>query len=127
KENQFPINPSLSMTLAKCITTMEVEFLPRENELLLEVNFEGKKEEAFKKNLLKRLERVDIAWLSDFSLKIYSENSFPHSAGIASSASSMAALASILWLKALELGEENMMGTQKASSLARLFSGSACR
>ncbi|MEM0992311.1 MAG: diphosphomevalonate decarboxylase, partial [Bacteroidota bacterium] len=69
-------------------------------------------------------------FLKQLNLKINSANSFPHSSGIASSASSMSALA--LCLCTLE---SNLFGTleedeafdQKASFIARLGSGSASR
>ncbi len=61
---------------------------------------------------------------------VYTRNSFPHSAGIASSASAMSALALCLCSV-----EQRLFGTlddpaaflQKASYIARLGSGSACR
>ena len=69
------------------------------------------------------------SFLNDYHLKIETENTFPHSSGIASSASGMAALSmNIMSLeKALfpEMTEEYC--NQKASFLARLGSGSACR
>jgi len=68
--------------------------------------------------------------LKQLKLTIHTGNSFPHSAGIASSASAMSALA--LCLCSLE---DKLFGTlqepaefdRKASWLARLGSGSACR
>jgi len=68
--------------------------------------------------------------LAQLEFSIESSNSFPHSAGIASSASSMSALALCLCTV-----EKEIFGTlnsdsafyQKASFVARLGSGSACR
>ena len=68
--------------------------------------------------------------MNQLELTIRSKNSFPHSAGIASSASSMSALA--LCLCSLEdelfetLGDDSEFD-KKASYIARLGSGSACR
>ncbi|HOU47198.1 MAG TPA: hypothetical protein PLL99_05300, partial [Chitinophagales bacterium] len=63
------------------------------------------------------------------SLEINSSNSFPHSTGIASSASSMAALALCLTSIENELdgGMYPALFFEKASMIARLGSGSACR
>ena len=68
-------------------------------------------------------------FLKKLKLRIKSTNTFPHSAGIASSASSMSALA--LCLLSVE---EKLFGksredafVREASELARLASGSACR
>jgi len=60
-------------------------------------------------------------------LKFESENSFPHSTGIASSASAMSAIALCLCEIGSELGLEQEDFLQKASYIARLGSGSACR
>jgi diphosphomevalonate decarboxylase len=71
-----------------------------------------------------------LPWISKYNFTIYSKNSFPHSAGIASSASSFGALA--LCLTELDFsisGKETDSPEfrQKASELARMGSGSACR
>jgi len=62
-------------------------------------------------------------------MKIYSKNSFPHSSGIASSASSMAALSLCLMDLERELFPSISINffNQKASFLSRLGSGSAAR
>jgi diphosphomevalonate decarboxylase len=67
--------------------------------------------------------------LKDYHFTIDTENTFPHSSGIASSASGMAALAmNIMSLeKALNPAMTEDYFYQKASFLARLGSGSACR
>jgi len=70
-------------------------------------------------------------WLSRASVLIDSTNTFPHGAGIASSASAMSALA--LCLSDIHdqitgnQTEADPMWWQKASEVARLGSGSACR
>lgn len=127
KEDQKPINPSLSMTLKNCRTEMQVEFLPRKEKLLSEVKLSGVQNDQFQESLSKRISRLKdtLPWLSDYSLKIDSVNTFPHSAGIASSASSMAALAHILVLKEKEM--KKVFSLERASHIARLLSGSACR
>jgi len=69
-------------------------------------------------------------FLLQLNFKIYSKNTFPHSAGIASSASGMSAIA--LCLCDIENQYFNSFATKeefykKASFVARLGSGSACR
>ena len=76
-------------------------------------------------------ERIKIfcPYLLEHDLTISSSNSFPHSSGIASSASSMSALALCL-LSVEEQGAgfaSQERFNQKASFLARLGSGSAAR
>ena len=79
----------------------------------------------------KFFERIEeyLPFLKDFHFTISTENTFPHSSGIASSASGMGAMAvnlmSIEKLFNPEMTEEYFW--KKASFLARLGSGSACR
>ncbi len=133
RDRQIPTNPSLSMTLKNCYSQMKVEFnFDPSQKMQVEVLFEGKSNDKFQSRIAKYLESIclELPFVSHLSLKIDSMNSFPHSAGIASSASSMAALA--LTLCSIE---EHIYGKksereeffQRASYLARLASGSACR
>ena len=72
---------------------------------------------------------VYLPFLKDFKFKIETSNSFPHSSGIASSASGMSALS--LCLMDMERQMQPAITkdyfNEKASFLARLGSGSACR
>ena len=132
---QLPRNPSISITLDQAFTETTLEYQPKigaDEGIELEFLFDNQPNEAFRTKLLKFLESItDIfPFLRQLKLKIKSYNSFPHSAGIASSASSMSALA--LCLCTLE---NRIFGTlesdvdyrRKASFVSRLGSGSACR
>ena len=132
---QLPRNPSFSFTLSAAFTQMRMDYRLKEipdNDIALEFFFHGAPNEAFAAKIKQFLERLQpvFPFLTQLELIIHSENSFPHSAGIASSASSMSALA--LCLCSLE---DRLFGTlrdqdafdQKASWVARLGSGSACR
>ncbi|WP_291725743.1 diphosphomevalonate/mevalonate 3,5-bisphosphate decarboxylase family protein [Bernardetia sp.] len=134
---QLPNNPSLSFTLTNAFTETKLDYQTKnetesKSEISLEFWFENKKNEKFEQKIRKFLESLlpTQPYLGFVHLKIYSQNSFPHSAGIASSASSMAALALCLCdlekrlLNTLQNTEEFY---QKASYLARLGSGSAAR
>ncbi|MDP4855617.1 MAG: diphosphomevalonate decarboxylase, partial [Schleiferiaceae bacterium] len=66
-------------------------------------------------------------WLKDYGLSISTHNSFPHSSGIASSASGMSALALCIVDLAQQQGITFENPQREASILARLGSGSACR
>lgn len=129
---QLPKNPSLSFTLSSSITKTEVEFFPSTSKKFdFSFFFEGQAKPEFKPKLNTFFQRIAAytPWLLDYELKIKSENSFPHSSGIASSASAMAALS--LNLMDLERQLYPEMTTsffhKKASFLARLGSGSAAR
>ncbi|RZN84265.1 MAG: diphosphomevalonate decarboxylase [Winogradskyella sp.] len=132
RENQIPENPSISFTLSNCKTITEVTYTKKEgSDFSFDVIFEGEKNEAFKPKIQTFFERVEIyvPFIRDYHFKIETSNTFPHSSGIASSASGMSALALCLMSIEEELGanysEEYF--NQKASFLARLGSGSACR
>jgi diphosphomevalonate decarboxylase len=129
KPVQLPANPSLSMTLSKACTEMEFEFSPRDgNSHFLEFYFEGKKNEKFAAKIEAYLHSLapDYPFLEDYCFRIYTTNSFPHSTGIASSASSMSALGLCLAdFFAKHRGED--ISLREASRLSRLASGSACR
>jgi diphosphomevalonate decarboxylase len=133
---QLPQNPSISFTLDQAYTETSLAYESKtgadEGMIDLQFFFENKTNDAFGQKVQQFLESItDIfPFLKQMRLTIHSNNSFPHSAGIASSASSMGALA--LCLCSLE---DRLFGTlkdinafrQKASFVARLGSGSACR
>lgn len=130
---QIPANPSVSFTLNHCKTITSLAFSQKENlgDFSFDLLFDGRPKEDFKPKIQKFFERIEVycPYLKAYHFIIDTENTFPHSSGIASSASGMAALAmNIMSLeKSLypEMTEDFFY--QKASFLARLGSGSACR
>jgi len=130
---QLPRNPSLSFTLRQACTEMSLDYEPTgQIGFSVDFQFEGQPNEKFKQKIVKFLESVQdrLPFLNGLHLTLASRNTFPHSAGIASSASSMGALA--LCLGSLERVISDVpipanLFFQKASHLARLASGSACR
>jgi diphosphomevalonate decarboxylase len=139
KDNQIPANPSVSFTLNNCKTITKLSFekkdasapLSMTNSFSFDLLFEGKLKEDFKPKIRKFLERIEVylPFLKEYHFKIDTHNTFPHSSGIASSASGMAALAMNFMSLERELNPEmtDEYFYQKASFLARLGSGSACR
>ena len=132
KENQIPANPSLSFTLNNCKTVTTLHYEPKEEKSLsFDLLFEGRPKESFRPKIQKFFERIQYLcpYISDYHFTIDTRNTFPHSSGIASSASGMAALsAAIMALeKMIDPGKSETYYSQKASLLARLGSGSACR
>ena len=132
KSNQIPSNPSLSFSLNKCFTSTKVSFTKTKIDSLdFNFFFHGKREQSFENKLKNYFDNILIycSFLKGFKLKIESTNSFPHSSGIASSASSFAALS--LCIMDIEKKINPSMSEndffRKASFLARLGSGSACR
>ncbi len=135
--NQLPKNPSISFTLNNCGTTTSLFFNKKkiadqqEKDFSFDVYFEGEKNTDFAPKIKQFFERIVqyVPFLNEYYFHIETENTFPHSSGIASSASGMAALSLCLLEieKQLspEMSQEYLL--QKASFLARLGSGSACR
>ncbi|MEZ4845344.1 MAG: diphosphomevalonate decarboxylase [Bacteroidia bacterium] len=126
---QLPANASISFTLDNCHTITELRWKKSEQEQQIVVFFEGKRNEDFKHKVVKFFEAVSTEYpiLDEFDFEIHTKNTFPHSSGIASSASGMSALALCV---CTFLQEQNLLKKefyQEASNLARIGSGSACR
>ncbi len=132
--DQLPRNPSLSMTLRHSLTQTTIQYnqVPDQKEVTLQFLFEGSPNTSFEGRLLNYLKRIALKYpvLSELHLSISSQNTFPHSSGIASSASAFSALSlgllSIIH-QCTQQTVEPAAFLQEASELARLGSGSACR
>lgn len=129
--NQLPRNASLSMTLQEAYTETTVSTeKKRSKKTSCNLLFEGKANDAFEAKIQNYLQSVekDFPILAQYHLHIETSNSFPHSAGIASSASAMSALALCLCsLDIMHGGKLPENFFRKASNFARLGSGSAAR
>jgi len=120
EELRLPTNGSISMNLSNLLTTTTVEFSSRYKKDEILIN--NKIDEKENKRVENFLNKVRQMAKSNLRAKVVSENNFPKSGGLASSASGFAALtvaatASI----GLNLSKEEL------SILARIGSGSACR
>jgi diphosphomevalonate decarboxylase len=132
--NQLPRNPSISITLRESVTTTEIEYqlISKADGLSLDFYFEGKPAREFAERIGQFLNKQTrkYPWLNQVQLTIKSSNTFPHSSGIASSASAFSALALCL-MSVAEILDDNKMTKsdfyRSASELARLGSGSASR
>ncbi|MBU6325477.1 MAG: diphosphomevalonate decarboxylase [Bacteroidetes bacterium] len=127
KGKQLPANASLSFTLADLYTETKLTCASEEPGNI-QVFLDGARQISFEPKIREFLARIDdlLPWLKDYSLTIHTSNNFPHSSGIASSASGLGALA--LCLAEIHASLSNQSpDVQFASELARLGSGSACR
>jgi len=135
RPGQIPENPSFSLTLKNSVTKTQLTWKKKKDfkkKLDLQFNLEGKRNESFEKKVLGHVQLLSeyIPCLFDFSFIVESENNFPHSAGIASSASGFAALALCFCSFENYLRNKNNEDREffeRASFLARMGSGSACR
>ncbi len=124
---QLPKNPSISFTLNDCSTITSLTWEHGAGDIGF--YFEGKEEPKFLEKIRKFIDSLsdEMPFLKKYDLNIESSNSFPHSAGIASSASSMSALALCLATMEESVTESDQDFYKRANYIARLGSGSACR
>ena len=129
-ENQIPANPSISYTLNHCKTNTFMEFFA-DKEFSVQTYLAGNEEKKFAEKIEKYFKNIEdfLPWILKGKYIIRTENTFPHSSGIASSASGFGAIAKCL----MDLDEQfsgkiaDDLKAKKESFLARLGSGSACR
>ncbi|WP_185855737.1 diphosphomevalonate/mevalonate 3,5-bisphosphate decarboxylase family protein [Blattabacterium cuenoti] len=133
---QIPLNSSISYSLDKVYTVTKLIYNIKEkcdkNISSIKVFVSGKKNYFFLQKVSEFFHRISFycSYLRNYDFIIETYNTFPHSSGIASSASSMSALA----LCIMEIEKrfftyflKEAFLRKKASFLARLGSGSACR
>ena len=147
KGKQIPQNPSISFTLSECRTETFIEY-EKANRFGFSFFFEDKENPAFGAKIEKFLldNQAFFPFINQLLLKVESRNTFPHSSGIASSASSMSAFVmGLIEIENLLIGQsafrqaqrpslakvpepvEGPINLQKASFFSRLASGSAAR
>lgn len=131
---QLPRNPSLSFSFKYSNTDLTVAYklMGKTDSPKVDFLFDGKPSLKFKIRIEDYLNRISdwMPFVKQLHFRIESSNTFPHSTGIASSASSMSALA--LALCSIENDHFQTLENpkdfyRKASWLARLASGSAAR
>lgn len=134
---QEPLNSNLSGTLDKCRTNTTLSF--EKGEFGVNLFFHGQRNEAFEKKVYHKIAKTiskEFPKILNYKLSIYSENTFPHSCGIASSASFYASLSLCLTELEFELSNQSVFKNEesfshefleRASFFARLGSGSASR
>ena len=131
---QIPKNTSISFTLNKCLTNTKLDFSKKKNNsefVDFDIYFNEQLKLDFKPKIQSFFERIlkYCPYILSYKFKINTSNTFPHSSGIASSASGISALAlCIMSLEKLinpKISDDYFY--MKASFLSRLGSGSACR
>jgi len=131
-DNQIPANPSISFTLNASNTTTTLSWKEKkaDENFDFEVWLEGQLEDSFRPKIEAFFNRVNhmLPFLKRFSFKIETSNTFPHSSGIASSASGLSALSLCFASMAQSLNIPHDEDFYRfASTLSRLGSGSASR
>lgn len=131
---QLPINPSLSFVLRHSVVKicMEYHIDPKNRFQLISFSLNDHPRDDFASRIQGYLSSL-VPWftfLKHAQISIQSQSTFPHSAGIASSAAAFSALALCLCSIEAEINHnttDHAGFLKKASFVARLGSGSACR
>lgn len=126
----LPFNDSFSMNLSNCFTMLQMKIHHDKKKKFLYVkDYQSKKFQKAEGETLEkvikfyRVTKEFLSVKSDYGFEIFSSNSFPKKAGIASSASFFSALA-----LAFSKGFGKTISRRELSILSRLSgSGSACR
>lgn len=129
KESQIPMNPSVSLTLTHCKTINQFKVIPGNGTLNFTFHEESNSTAfSIKIQKLFALIKTEYPELNSFDFIVRSENTFPHSSGIASSASGMASFVYGIFHVLQQMKNVNRtLLNQKISYYSRLGSGSACR
>lgn len=130
-EENIPLNASLSYTLNNLLSSVMLEYQPGKKDFWEPLNIPG----ALKFTLsLPAQERFlnHLAYLKSIvnysgGFIVRSSNNFPHGSGLASSASSFAALTKCAIVALSELTHTDLPSIETQAELSRKGSGSSCR
>lgn len=131
QHSNSPDNPSLSYTLNNLLSTVRLDPLPGSTDRWEPLN--SPTAAAFtlsatgQTRYLQHLARLKDYFAYNGAFLVQSSNNFPHSSGLASSASSFAALTRCASLALSELTGKPLPTELEQAQLSRLGSGSSCR
>jgi diphosphomevalonate decarboxylase len=123
REGNIPCNISLSHTLNKFTTRVSLEICSGKDDFSNEIGLPQKSVDRF----LEHLKRIKYRYNYGGFFLVKSFSNFPHSAGIASSSSSFAALTMCSLAAICEIKGVNLPSPEEMSRLSREASGASCR
>lgn len=130
-ENNTPDNPSLSYTLNKLQSSVMLESQAGKNDLWEPLLIPGAQPFDLKitaqQRFLDHLTYLKSYFQYNGGFIVRSSNNFPHSTGLASSASSFAALTKCAVQALAELTQKPLPSIEEQAKLSKLGSGSSCR
>lgn len=131
EEKNIPDNPSLSYTLNNLLSSVMLEALPGKKDFWEPLEIPGAApfslSQKAQDRFLQHLSRIRNHLQFQGSFIVRSTNNFPHSSGLASSASSFAALTKCAVLAICELSKKPILTIEEQAKLSMLGSGSSCR
>lgn len=126
-----PSNASLSWSLNHLTSMVEIERSSEENDQWQPLKHEGYfapiLSEKGQARFLDHFALLKKEWAIEGNYVVRSANNFPADCGVASSASSFAALTKASWELARSLGTDKDLTLEDLSRFSRLGSGSSCR
>lgn len=130
-EGNIPYNASLSYTLNSLLSSVALEEHSGKIDFWEPLHVPGAMEFSLplnaQKRFLRHLARMKQYFQYSGAFIVRSSNNFPHSSGLASSASSFAALTKCAALALCDITGRPMLSVQELAALSREGSGSACR
>lgn len=132
EHSNLPDNASLSYTLNNLLSTVKIESIPSKKDIWEPLLAPGAAADfSLSKNgqnrFIEHLARVKTHYGYSGGFLVQSTNNFPHSSGMASSASSFAALTKCAVLALSELTHKPILSIDEQAQLSRQGSGSSCR
>ena len=129
--NNIPINSSLSYTLNNLLSSVMLEPHPGKKDFWEPLDTPGSLKfvlsSGAQERFLHHLARLKAQVNYSGAFIVRSSNNFPHSSGLASSASSFAALTKCAVMALSELTQTPMPSVETQAQLSRAGSGSSCR
>ena len=130
-QNNTPANPSLSYTLEHLITSVMLESAATRKDFWEPLDIPGallfNLSIVAQERFLQHLDFLKHYFNYSGGFVIRSTNNFPHSSGLASSASSFAALTKCAVQALCELTDREILSIEEQARLSRVGSGSSCR
>lgn len=131
ESSNLPGNSSLSYTLNNLLSTVKLELVPGKKDIWEQLAIPGGADFSLsahgQKRFIDHLNRLKKHFGYEGGFLIQSNNNFPHGSGLASSASSFAALTKCASLALSYLTNKEIPSIDEQASLSRLGSGSSCR
>lgn len=130
--SNLPDNSSLSYTLNNLLSTVRLEPTSQMQDLWAPLSVPGiacdfSLAKIGQERFIKHLQRLKEYFAYSGHFLIQSNNNFPHGSGLASSASSFAALTRCATLALSELTGKELPSVAEQAQISRLGSGSSCR